>query len=129
MATTTLQLTFAPQAEDDAERVAELGRALRQAVLSTDVEKADFAEKTAPAGAKTGMVVDMTTLLVAIASSGALTAVVTAVSAWVMRNQGRTAKLTLGDDELELTGLSRDQQDKAIRGWLAHQQKSDLPND
>ena len=62
--------------------------------------------KAASFGAKTGMVVDMTTLLVAFASSGALTAVVTAVSAWVMRNQGRTAKLKLGDDELELTGLS-----------------------
>lgn len=40
----TLQLSFESLADDDAERVAELGRALREAVLSTDVEKADFAE-------------------------------------------------------------------------------------
>lgn len=127
MSTSTLQLSFESLADDDAEREAELGRALREAVLSTDVEKADFAAKPAPSGAKTGIVVDMTTLLVAIASSGALTAVVTAVQAWVMRNQGRTAKLVLGDDELELTGLSRDQQDKAIKTWLDRQRGYNLP--
>ena len=127
MPAATLQLTFETLADDDAERVADLGRALREDVLSTHVEGADFAEKPAPPGAKPGLAVDMTTLLVAIASSGALTAVVTAVQAWVMRNQGRTAKLKLGDDELELTGLSRDQQDKAIKAWLDRQRGFDLP--
>ena len=36
----TLQLSFESLADDVTERVAELGRALREAVLSTDVEKA-----------------------------------------------------------------------------------------
>ncbi len=50
----TLQLSSESLADDDAERVAGLGRALREAVLSTDVEKADFAEKPAPSG-KSGL--------------------------------------------------------------------------
>ena len=123
MSTATLQLTFEPLADDDAERVAELGRALREAVLSTDVEKADFAEKPAPAGTKVGLVVDMTTLLVAVA----LTAVVNIVGAWAMRNQGRTVELELNGDKLKLTGLSRDQQDKTIQAWLDRQRGFNLP--
>jgi|CXWL01.1.fsa_nt_gi hypothetical protein len=127
MPASTLHLTFETLADDDAERVAELGRALREAVLSADVESADFAESPAPPNTRSGIELDWTTLLVAVVSSGALTAAVTAVQAWVMRNQGRGVKLKLGGDELELTGLSRDQQDKAIKAWLDRQRGFNLP--
>lgn len=129
MTGTKSHLIISLSSPDDKETLAELGRQLRQAVLSVnDVAEAEFAPLPPEANTKPGVAVDWTTLLVALVSSGALTAVVTTVQMWLMRKQGRTVKLKLGDDELELTGLSDEQQEKALQIWLNRQHGLILPH-
>ncbi len=130
MSDTKPQLTLSIQSADDAETLAGLGRQLRQAVLAVNgVTEAEFASLPTEENTRPGLVIDWTTLLVALASSGALTAVVTTVQMWLLRNQGRTVKLKLGDDELELSGLSREEQENTIQMWLNRQHGLILPYD
>ncbi len=45
--------------------------------------------------------------------------VVAVVQAWAARSPDRTAKLTIGGDSLELTGMTEADQHKIIGAWMA----------
>ena len=72
-----------------------------------------------PAGAKSGDVVEWGTRVVGVASSGAVTALITAVSTWIRRQPSASVRVKVGEDELELTGASSDDQRRLTEAWLA----------
>jgi hypothetical protein len=105
---------------DDEER-AVLALRLREDLADLDVESVRLASGGEPGpGAKSGDAVAWGTLLVGIVSSGALTALVNTVNAWVARQRGGSVRVRIGEDELVLTGASSEDQRRVIDDWLAH---------
>jgi hypothetical protein len=103
----------------DQEELAELALGLREELSAVDLESVELARGVEqPSGAKTGDVMDWGTLVVGIASSGAMTALITAVSAWITRQRSASVRVKIGDDELELTGGSSDDQRRMIEAWF-----------
>jgi hypothetical protein len=73
---------------------------------------------SAPAGAK-GSATDIATLLVGLSDSRALSAVVGTVRGWLGVSRGsRRVRLSVDGDELEVDGLSSEEQKDLIRSWL-----------
>jgi hypothetical protein len=104
----------------DQEEVAELALRLREDLREVDLESVALASGgERPTGAKSGDVMAWGTLVVAIASSGAMTALITAVSTWIRRQPSASVRVKIGEDELELTGASSDDQRRLIEAWLA----------
>ncbi len=104
----------------DQEELELLTRQLRRELLELDVEAVDVAtEGAAPAGAK-GLDLGAVGSLVVhtVTSSAILKALVSVVQSWVARQRGRTVKIALGGDSIELTGLSSDDQHRLIEQWI-----------
>ena len=101
-----------------ADEDAELAVLLRSELLDLDVASVDWAESdSAPEDAK-GVAGLAKALIVKLASSGALRAVVNAVRNWAARSN-RTVEVSLGGDVLKLTGVTSAQQEKIIDAWIA----------
>jgi hypothetical protein len=106
-------------ADGDEEEVAELALRLRDELREVDGASARLArDAPAPHGAK-GAAVEWGTLLVGVVSSGALTALVTTASSWLSRQRGGSVRVQIGDDELELTGATSEEQRRLVDAWLA----------
>jgi hypothetical protein len=113
-----LQVEAEPDA--DADEVAALALRLRDELHEVDGTDIRLARSGAPpAGAKSADAVEWGTLLVQIVSSGALTALITAASAWIARQRSGSIRVKIGDDELELSGASSDDQRRLVAEWLA----------
>ncbi len=109
----------------------ELARGLRAELLEQDVETIKPAERKAPAGSKTSTTIDWTTLFVTLATSGALTAIIAAIQAWLLRNQGNSVTVKIGDDELIIAGVGpySEEQKQTITQWLNRHKGFLLPNE
>jgi hypothetical protein len=107
--------------DSDAEELAELAQRLRRHLLELDVDAVEPAtEGEAPAGAKGIELLAIGGLVVQFAmKSEILRSVVDATSAWLGRQQGRSVKLTLDGDTLEVTGVSSDEQRRLVDLWVA----------
>jgi hypothetical protein len=108
-------------AEDgaDAGRLERLTAALRLELLELGVEEARLArEGRAPEGTKAGSTMWLGTLLVTLAGSPVLAAMVGVIAEWVKRDGARSATLRCGEHTLTLTGLSRDEQHRVVDGWF-----------
>lgn len=102
----------------EADEDAELTRILRSELLDLDVTAVDWADSNpVPDNAK-GVAGLAKALIVKLASSGALRAVVNAVRNWAARSN-RTVEVSLGGDVLKLTGVTSAQQEKIIDAWIA----------
>jgi hypothetical protein len=108
---------------DDAVR-AELASRLRADLeASDDVESVRLATSgDAPAGAKAGDAVMWGTLIVSVVSTGALTALITLARDWVGRQRDGSVRVKIGDDELELTAVSAEDQRRLVDEWLARRE-------
>jgi hypothetical protein len=116
----TLDIEAGPGA--DQEELAELALRLREDLQEVELESVQLASGgERPTGAKSGDVMQWGTLVVGIASSGALTALITAVSTWIRRQPAASVRVKIGEDELELTGASSDDQRRMIDTWFARQ--------
>ncbi len=105
--------------DGDEEEVAELALRLRDELREVDGASARLSrDAPAPTGAK-GDAVEWGTLLVGVVSSGALTALVTTASSWLGRQRGGSVRVRIGDDELELTGATSEEQRRLVDAWLA----------
>ena len=102
----------------DQEELAELALGLREELSAVDLESVISRGDERPSGAKSGDVMQWGTLVVGIASSGAMTALITALSAWITRQRSASVRVKIGDDELELTGGSSEDQRRMIEAWF-----------
>ena len=126
-----LTLTLDGDPEATAEELEELARRLRDDLVELDIEAVEPGEKEAPEGSKGGTAIDWTTLLVTLATSGTLTAIIAAVQAWLLRNQKSSVTVKVGDDELNISGVGphSEEQKQAINQWLNRNKGFLLPND
>jgi hypothetical protein len=117
---TQLQVILAPHAAEDEEHRAWLAGQLREELLELDVERVDpAAAAEVPPGARGAAWAGVGAWLVSIvSSSGALADVVETIRAWLRRGEGRSVRLELEGDVLELTGVSSEQQQQLIEAWL-----------
>jgi hypothetical protein len=105
--------------ESDPEELADLTAHLRQELLDLDVEAVESPRLgEPPPGSRAVDLVALGTLVVTIAKSELLVAVVASVRAWLAGSQQRSVKVTLDGDTLELIGLSSKDQHRVVDQWL-----------
>lgn len=116
-----LALVVDAGADADNEELERLTDQLRRELLQLDVDSVRRPRAgEAPPGAKVGGVLAIGALIVELArSSAVLTAVVGAVQSWVGGRGGRSVKLQLDGDSLEVTGISPSDQRELIDLWIA----------
>ena len=116
---TRLAIHVAFELDADAEDVATATAQLRRELLDLDLEAVNMPRGGAsPPGTRAADVAALGALVVSIGQSQLLTAVVAAVRSWLGRSQGRSIKLELGGDALELTGVSSHEQRRLTDEWL-----------
>jgi hypothetical protein len=108
MAQLTLSVESGPGT--DQQESAELARRLRQVILDSDVDRADFVRSGSPPPGSKGDVVTLASLAVTLAPV-ALTGLITTLQSWLSRHDRATVTVESGGEKLTLTGnLSREQQ-------------------
>jgi hypothetical protein len=107
--------------DSDAEELAELTQLLRGQLLELDVDAVEPATGgEPPAGSKSVELLAIGGLVVQFAmKSEILKSVVDATAAWLGRQHGRSVKLTLDGDTLEVSGVSSDEQRRLVDLWVA----------
>ena len=119
MSDLALVVDAGPDADD--EELERLTDQLRRELLQLDVDavrRPMLGE--APPGAKAVGMMAIGALVIEFArSSAVLTAVVGAVQSWMSHATGRSVKLQLDGDSIEMTGISSADQTRVIDAWLA----------
>ena len=118
----TLQVLRA--ADSDAEELADLAGRLRAELLDVDAASVTLVDAEAPAGVAKGLGTVAGWLAVRFGTPDGLRAIVATVRGWSSRT-GRTVEVTIGEDTLKLTGVTSQQQEKIIDGWLARHAPGD----
>jgi hypothetical protein len=114
-----LEVRLAIEGDAPAEESDELTVNLRQELLELDVDAVDRRRaEEAPPGARGGESADLAGLVVTLAPT-VLGSVVETIRAWLSRDRGRSARLQLGDDVLELSDASPEQQEQLVAAFLA----------
>ena len=105
----------------DAEEVDQLAQQLREELLQSDVESVDFVTAgEAPPHTRAIDIIALGGLLITVAESvGALGTVVDTVRNWLTRRGRGQVKLQIGDDVLELSNVSKRDQEQLINAFLA----------
>ncbi|OPG12991.1 caspase family protein [Microbispora sp. GKU 823] len=120
MAAETTRLTIQIAEENaDPHELEDLTARLRAELLEIDVVAAE-AERGAPPppGARAVLSFSLGGLVVSLAGTELLAAVVSAVTAWLTRDQHRSAKLTIDGDAIELTGVPSGEQRRLTDLWV-----------
>jgi hypothetical protein len=103
----------------DPEEVAEATLQLRRELLDLDVGTVEVPRTgEAPPGTRGVELAALGGLVVSMAKPELLGGVIAAIRSWLSRSQRRSIKLALGDDVLELTGVSSDEQRRLADEWL-----------
>lgn len=115
-----LGLRIETDPEADAEELAKLAVDLREQLLELDIESADPATAgSAPPGTRAGEIFVAGALTVMLTlSSGLLTGLIETVKSWISLSGGRSVKLELDGDVLEVTGITRSEQRELIKAWI-----------
>jgi hypothetical protein len=114
-----LQVQLAIERDAPAEESDELTVNLHRELLELDVDAVERRRvEEPPPGARGAGSADLGGLLVTLGPT-VLGSVVQTVRAWISRDRGRSARLQLGDDVLELSDASPEQQEKLIAAFLA----------
>ena len=93
---------------------------LRRELLDLDVDAVEVPRAgEPPPGSRAVDVAALGALVVNLADSQLLAAVVAAVRSWLAGSSRRSIKLQLGGDALELTGVSSSEQRRLTDEWLA----------
>jgi hypothetical protein len=109
-------VTVGPSAEAD--DVDEATLQLRRELLDLDVDAVELPRAgEPPPGARAVELAALGGLVVTVGQSQLLTAVVAAVRSWLASSRGRSIRLELGGDVLELAGVSSDQQRRLTDKW------------
>jgi hypothetical protein len=104
----------------------ELTAALQRELLQLDVDSVDrVSAGPAPDGSRGVDLAAVGQLIVTLGqSTPVLGQVVNVIQAWASRTPNRAVVLTIGDDKLELKGLSERDQRLVIRDWMARHAKA-----
>jgi hypothetical protein len=118
LTTVGVQVGAGPDATDD--EVAEAAERLRRELLELDVETVDPVHGgEAPDGSRAVELLALGGLVVSIAHSVPLSAVVGAVRSWLGAAPRRSITLEIAGDRLELTGVSSSEQKRLTDEWLS----------
>ncbi|MEU8176897.1 caspase family protein [Microbispora hainanensis] len=126
MAVETTRLTIQIGEENaDPHELEDLTARLRAELLEIDVMAAR-AERgtTPPPGTKAVLSLSLGGLVVSLAGTELLAAVVSAVTAWLARDQHRSAKLTIDGDAIELTGVPSGEQRRLTDLWVRRHERA-----
>ena len=114
----SVQVAVGP--DGDADEVAQATLQLRRELLDLDVDAVEVpGAGEPPPGSRAVDVAAVGALVVNLADSQLLAAVVAAVRSWLAGSSRRSIKLELGGDALELTGVSSREQRRLADEWLA----------
>jgi hypothetical protein len=115
-----LGLCIETGSEAEAEELAELAVDLREQLLGLDIECVGrVTVGQAPPGTRAGEIFVAGALTVMLAlSQKLLTALTETVQSWVSRGSGRSVRLELDGDVLEVTGITRRDQRELIQAWI-----------
>jgi hypothetical protein len=114
-----LEVQLAIEADAPAEELDELTVALRRQLLELDVDAVDhLPAEDPPPGARAADSVAVGSLLVTLGPT-AVGGVIGTIRTWLSRDRGRSAKLQFGDDVIELSDVSSEQQEKLVAAFLA----------
>ena len=123
-ATLGVQVAVGPGGE--AEEIAQATLQLRRELLGLDVDAVEVPGTGEPPPGSRGVdVAALGALVVNLADSQLLAAVVAAVRSWLASSPRRSIKLQLGGDALELTGVSSKEQRRLADEWLARHTAGD----
>lgn len=115
-------VSFSESGADDP-RLDSLTRQMREELRQLDVAdvQAPPSETLAPEGARGIEVAAVGQLLVTILGTQGLTGILNAVRAWLDRGHDapRSVRVELGGDVLELSGASREEQDRLVAMFLS----------
>jgi hypothetical protein len=115
-----VRLGVVEQGSDDA-RLEELALLLRQELLALDVRAVEpYSDGEAPEGSRSGLAAIAGVLSVSLQPGlQALGAVVAVVRDWLRRSgSGRTVKLAIGGDVIELTGANDQVQQQLVDAFV-----------
>jgi hypothetical protein len=114
-----LNLSVSAGPDSDGEDVAEATLQLRRELLDLDVASVEVPRAgQPPPGTRAAGLEALGALVVTIAQSVPLTAVVAAVQSWLTGSMQRSIRLEIGGDVLELTGLPSAEQRRLTDEWL-----------
>lgn len=120
----SVQVAVGP--DGDAEEVAQAALQLRRELLGLDVDAVELpGAGEPPPGSRAVDVAALGALVVNIADSQLLAAVVATIRSWLATSSRRSIKLQLGGDALELTGVSSAEQRRLADEWLARHTPGD----
>jgi hypothetical protein len=123
-----IEISVGPDSEP--EEIDEAARQLRRDLLDIDVRDVTTPQAgEAPPGSRAVGLAALGALLVNIADSQFLGAVVAAARSWLAASSRRSIKLQLDGDVLELTGVSSSEQRRLTDEWLERHGGSRLTSD
>lgn len=120
------ELTVELGAGVDEEQLDAMTSSLRRQLLELDVENVvRVPAAPAPEGAKAAETFVVGALLVKlVANRATLEAVTGVLRSWLGGRPDRTAKLRFGEEEVEFTGLTSEQQERLLASWLEREPSS-----
>lgn len=114
-----LLITIGLGEEADEEELEKLTWQLQEELTDLDVGKVELAKKgEVPEHAKTGEPIAWGQLLLTIASGGVLVRLISALQFWLTREERRSLTLKIGDEILEVKGISSKEQQQLIKVWV-----------
>jgi uncharacterized caspase-like protein len=105
--------------QGDREALAQLADALRRELLDLDVDAVrQMPVGDAPPDSRAFNITALGTLVITLAKSELLAAIVNAVVAWLSNRRQQTVKIEVDGDVLELTGLPSKERQRLTEEWL-----------
>ena len=112
--------------EHDDESLRDITFQLRRELLRLDVTEVRAPSVgSAPTGARGGDIASINELIAVVATSSAfLEAMVRGIQLWLDRNKGKSVKLEIDGDRLEIEGLPSDDQKQLVQQWIERHAES-----
>jgi hypothetical protein len=112
-----LRILLQTGSDSDDEELASHTSKLRRRLLELDVDDVRLASAgPPPEGARSAGALEVGTLLVALAGTPhLLSSVGQVLSSWMSSRHGRSVAVQIGDDRIELSGITREDQERLLR--------------
>jgi hypothetical protein len=119
-----LRLDVGVEADADAAELDQAASQLREELLGLDVDAVERLRGEAPPPGTRAAEATLLGALVVDLGHEALAAVVRTIQSWIARRLDRSVKVTLGDDSIELTNVSDEDQRRLIDSFVARHASS-----